>query len=40
MDNDIIIDLVEQSELNSCLDDMGFSEAYGMSEEEYEEEWN
>ena len=34
------LDLVEQSEENEVLDDFGFSEAYGYSYDEYEEEWN
>ena len=34
------LDLVEQSEKNEVLDDFGFSEAYGYSYDEYEEEWN
>ena len=34
------LDLVEQSAENEVLDDFGFSEAYGYSYDEYEEEWN
>lgn len=35
-----IKDLVEQSAENETMDDYGFCDAYGMTEEEYEEEWN
>lgn len=40
MDNDIIRDLVEQSEINAASDDAGFEGAYGISWDEYEEEWD
>lgn len=40
MDNDIIRDLVEQSNFNESEDDFGFRDAYGISWDEYEEEWN
>ena len=34
------LDLVEQSALNETEDDFGFEEAFGYTEEEYNEEWN
>lgn len=34
------LDLVDQSKENEVLDDFGFSEVYGYSYDEYEEEWN
>lgn len=34
------LDLVDQSAENEIMDDYGFYDAYGMTEEEYEEEWN
>ena len=35
-----LVDLVEQSKLNRYKDDFGFSDAYGVTEEEFNEEWN
>ena len=40
MNQDKEFDLVEQSELNESEDDFGFSGAYGVTEEEFNEEWN
>lgn len=40
MNPDTELDLVEQSELNESEDDFGFSGAYGVTEEEFNEEWN
>lgn len=34
------LDLVEQSLENETEDDFGFEGAFGMSEDQYNEEWN
>lgn len=34
------LDLVEQHNKNEAEDDFGFEEAFGYTEEEYNEEWN
>ena len=37
---DLDLDLVDQHDENETEDDFGFEEAFGYTEEEYNEEWN